>query len=124
MVGENLVGTFLQALEGGTIEVKTDYRIAETGNVYVETWQYRLPDESDIKQSGINTTKADFWVFASPSGEGFICISTEALKNAIRDHEPREVRQPLSSQATNASKGRLLPILTLLKSIGLYKEGN
>lgn len=124
MVGENLVGTFLQALEGGTIEVKTDYRIAETGNVYVETWQYRLPDESDIKQSGINTTEADFWVFASPSGEGFICISTEALKNAIRDHEPREVRQPLSSQATNASKGRLLPILTLLKSIGLYKEGN
>lgn len=124
MVGENLVGTFLQALEDGTIEVKTDYRIAETGNVYVETWQYRLPDESDIKQSGINTTKADFWVFASPSGEGFICISTEALKNAIRDHEPREVRQPLSSQATNASKGRLLPILTLLKSIGLYKEGN
>ena len=124
MVGENLVGTFLQALEGGTIEVKTDYRIAETGNVYVETWQYRLPDESDIKQSGINTTKADFWVFASPSGEGFICISTEALKNAIRDHEPREVRQPLASQATNASKGRLLPVLTLLKSIGLYKEGN
>lgn len=124
MVGENLVGTFLQALEGGTIEVKTDYRIAETGNVYVETWQYRLPDESDIKQSGINTTKADFWVFASPSGEGFICITTEALKNAIRSHEPREVRQPLASQATNASKGRLLPVLTLLKSIGLYKEGN
>ena len=124
MVGENLVGTFLQALEGGTIEVKTDYRIGETGNVYIETWQYRKPDESDIKQSGINTTKADFWVFASPSGEGFICIATTALKNALRSHETREVRQPYSSQATNASKGRLLPVQTLLSAIGLYKEGN
>ena len=124
MVGENLVGTFLQALEGGTIEVKTDYRIGETGNVYVETWQYRKPDESDIKQSGINTTKADYWVFASPSGEGFICIATTALKKALRDHETREVRQPYSSQATNASKGRLLPVQTLLRAIGLYKEGN
>lgn len=121
-VGENLVGSFLQALEGGTIEVKTDYRIAETGNVYVETWQYSKPGATDKKQSGINTTKADYWVFASPSGDGFICLTTEALKNAIRDTKPREVRQPVSGQATNASIGRIVPIQTLLRAIGMFKE--
>jgi hypothetical protein len=122
LVGENLVGTFLQALEGGRIEVKTDYRVAETGNVYVETWQYRLPDASDRKPSGINTSKAEFWAFASPDGQGFICVTSEALKNAIRDHEPREVRQSVSGPATNASIGRIVPIPTLLRAIGLYKE--
>lgn len=120
-VGENLVGTFLQSLEGGTIEVKTDYRVAETGNVYVETWQYRLAGATDKRQSGINTTKADYWVFASPQGNGFICISTEALKSVIRDTNPREVRQPLSGQATNASIGRIVPVETLLRAIELYK---
>lgn len=120
-VGENLVGTFLQALEGGTIEVKTDYRAAETGNVYVETWQYRKPGAVDKKQSGINTTKADYWVFASPDGNGFICITTEALKSAIRDDNCREVRQPVSGHTTNASVGRLVPIQTILRAIGMGK---
>lgn len=123
-VGENLAGSFLQALEGGTIEVKTDYRIAETGNVYVETWQYRLPGATDKKQSGINTTKADYWVFASPQGAGFICITTEALKSLIRDTNPREVRQSISGQATNASIGRIVPVETLLRAIGMYKGDN
>lgn len=36
-VGEELVETFLADLQGKKIEVKTDYRINETGNVYVET---------------------------------------------------------------------------------------
>ena len=120
-VGENLVGSFLQALEGGTIEVKTDYRIGETGNVYVETWQYRRPCATDKKQSGINTTKADYWVFASPKGEGFICITTAALKQLIRETNPREVRQPISGEVTNASIGRIVPIKTILRYIELYE---
>lgn len=120
-VGEELVGTFLQALEGGTIEVKTDYRVTETGNVYVETWQYKRPGATDKKQSGINTTKADYWVFASPNGEGFICIATEALRRLIRDTNPREVKQPISGQNTNASIGRVVPVKDILKQLALYK---
>jgi hypothetical protein len=123
-VGEKLVGSFLESLEGGTIEVKTDYRIAETGNVYVETWQYRLPGAVDKKQSGINTTKADYWVFASPQANGFICIATEALRSLLRDTNPREVRQPVSGVNTNASIGRLVPITSLLRAIEMYKGEN
>jgi hypothetical protein len=51
-VGEDLVETFLADLVGKKIEIKTDYRINETGNVYLETWQYSEPDTSDKKQSG------------------------------------------------------------------------
>lgn len=120
-VGENLVGGFLQSLEGGTIEVKTDYRISETGNVYVETWQYKRPGATDKKQSGINTTKADYWVFASPRGEGFICIATDTLKRLIRETNPREVSQPISGEVTNASIGRIVPVKTILRYIELFE---
>jgi hypothetical protein len=120
-VGENLVGSFLEALQGGTIEVKTDYRVTETGNVYVETKQYKQPDKSDIKLSGINTTEADYWCFASPDGTGFIMVKTETLKQVIRNTKPREVSQPKFSALTSASTGRIVSIVEILKAIKLYK---
>jgi hypothetical protein len=69
LVGEDLLQTFLADLQGKKIEVKTDYRVSETGNVYVETWQYSKADESDKKQSGINLSESDYWCFASPTGD-------------------------------------------------------
>jgi hypothetical protein len=120
-VGENLVGTFLQALEGGRIEVKTDYRVTETGNLYIETWQYRQPDKSDIKPSGINTSEAEFWCFASPKGNGFLMVDAKTLKAVLRDTNPREVSQPKMSAHTMASVGRIVPIKDILIALGLHK---
>ena len=121
-VGEKLVDTFLSSLSGSRIETKTDYRVTETGNVYVETWQYSKPDASDKRQSGINVTTADFWCFASPDGSGFITISTQALKDIILETNPREVRQPITSDKTNASIGRIIPIVDILRKLKLYEE--
>jgi hypothetical protein len=120
-VGEDLVGSFLEALEGSRIEVKTDYRVHETGNVYIETWQYRQPDKSDLRQSGINTSEADYWCFASPTGNGFIMVAAETLKGVIRDTNPREVGQPKMSAHSMASVGRIVPITDILKALGLHK---
>jgi len=119
-VGENLVNTFLADLEGKTIEVKTDYRVTETGNVYIETWQYHREDASDKVQSGINITKADYYCFASPDATGFIMIKTDALKEVIRDTNPREVRQSRINAKTNASIGRLVKVADIMKKIGLW----
>lgn len=124
LIGEELVGTFLEDLAGKTIEVKTDYRVWETGNVYVETWQYSNPDESDKKQSGINISKADYWCFASPEGGGFVMVKASVLKQLISETSPREVKQPIASDKTKASIGRIVPILDILASIGLSKKGN
>jgi len=122
LVGENLVETFLGELQGKKIEVKTDYRVNETGNVYVETWQYSEPDESDKKQSGINVSESDYWCFASPTGEGFIMVKASVIKELIRETNPREVRQPIASAKTKASIGRILPVADILARIGLFKK--
>ena len=121
-VGENLVGSFVEALARGTIEVKTDYGLSKTGNLYIETWAYRNPDESDKRPSGINTTKADFWAFASPGGTGFVCISTDELKAHIKETNPPTARQPISNEATMASLGRLVKMSDLLERMKLTKE--
>jgi hypothetical protein len=120
-IGEELAGTFLADLADKKIEVKTDYRVGETGNVYVETWQYSRPDESDKKQSGINITESEYFCFASPSVQGFIMIKTQALKEVIRDTNPREVRQPISNANSNASIGRVVPVVDILAKIGLAR---
>ena len=119
-VGEDLVDTFLAALQGKTIETKTDSRTWETGNVYVETWQYR-ESEANKKQSGINISKADYWCFASPKGNGFVMITTEALKEVLTESNPQETRQPIWGQKTMASIGRLVKMSDIIKKIGLGK---
>lgn len=119
-VGENLVNTFLKALEGTTIETKTDSRTWETGNVYIETWQYR-GSEKQKYQSGINISKADYWCFASDNGKGFVMIRTEDLKEVIRETNAPETRQPVWNDSTMASIGRLVKMSDIIKKIGLGK---
>jgi hypothetical protein len=120
-VGEELLETFLADLAGKKVEVKTDYRVNETGNVYVETWQYSKPDASDKRQSGINVSEADYYCFGSPTGDGFVMVKTSVLKQFISNTNPREARQPISTDKTNASIGRLIPLADLLGFIGLAK---
>ena len=123
-VGEELVETFLADLAGKKIEVKTDYRIGETGNVYVETWQYSKEDASDKYQSGINVSQAEYYCFGSPTGDGFVMVKTSVLKEFISNTQPREARQPIASKETKASIGRLVPLADLLCSIGLSRKEN
>jgi hypothetical protein len=121
-VGEDLVATFLADLQGKKIEVKTDYRVSETGNLYIETWQYSEPDASDKRPSGINITQSDYFCFASPTGQGFIMITTEALRGVLRQSNPPETRQPKINAHTNASIGRLVRVSDILSQLGLWKS--
>jgi hypothetical protein len=123
-VGEELLETFLADLIGKKVEVKTDYRVNETGNVYVETWHYSEPDASDKKQSGINVSQSEYYCFGSPTGDGFVMVKTSVLKEFIRQTNPRETRQPIASKETKASIGRLIPLADLLATIGLAKKGS
>jgi hypothetical protein len=115
LVGEDLHKEFLF----GTHEVKTDYRTAETGNFYVET---RQQNENGEWLSGINTTKSDFWVQASPLGYGGIFIRTSVFKKLLREVNPPETRQPIRSSVTNSSTGRLVRLDDLLRALGFLKE--
>jgi hypothetical protein len=113
LTGENLV----KDLVNMKIEVKTDFRAWDTGNFYIETWQYRAANMSDKRPSGINVTTADYWCFAGPAGRGLIFIKTEDLKQIIRDTNPREVHQPIANDHSNASIGRLIPVTHIMQKV-------
>jgi hypothetical protein len=117
-IGEKLVGTFLEALSGSKIEVKTDYRVLETGNVYVEIYQQNLNGE--WKASGINITEADWFVFAGPSGKGFLAIDRGELMKLVVP-APR-ANQPIKSTKTNASRGALVKLSEINETIFRTQE--
>lgn len=119
-IGEGLVQTFLNEMVGSKVEVKTDYRAHETGNVYVETWQFSKPDMSDRRPSGINVTQADFYCFASPALAGFIMIRTTALKDILAEKNPPIAYQRYTDQNTNGSEGRLVRVEHIVQRLKLF----
>jgi len=58
--GEQLVHGLLTG--GQTVEVKTDRRWSETGNLYIETECFYQASQS-WELSGLNVSAADYWAF-------------------------------------------------------------
>lgn len=113
LVGETLVESFLAELAGSRIEVKTDHRVLETGNVFVETHQQPLG--GDWKPSGINVSESEFYCFAGPSGNGFITIKKHALLGLAKD--ARRANVNTQSEYSSAARGRLVPVIDIVESI-------
>jgi hypothetical protein len=112
-IGERLVGSFVDALADATIEVKTDYRANETGNLYVETHQ--LNWKGVWKKSGINTSEAKFYSFAGGCGNGFITIDTETLKRLAETAPPIKFTSPQND--TNPTAGRLVKVTDIVRAV-------
>lgn len=104
LVGEQLIGTFLESLAGSRIEVKTDYRVLETGNFYVETQQRKHGGE--WYSSGLAVSESDFYCFAGFGGAGFIAIRTDELKALARASKTARFESP--SVENNSTMGRLV----------------
>lgn len=109
VVGENLVDALLGG--GKTVEVKTDLKWKDTGNVYIETicWSHR---KAEWYPSGLSTSKADFWAFVLQGG--VVLVPIEVLKKAVIDYG----RPIVCNIEPNPSKGYLLrpvDILTVLR---------
>ena len=76
--GEQLVE---QLLTGGkTIEVKTDLKWKDTGNLYIETtcWSH---NNEEWYASGLSSTKASYWAFVLKGG--ILLVPTETLKKVV-----------------------------------------
>ena len=93
-----------------TVEVKTDRRWKETGNIYIETYFYSLAEQKYI-HSGINISKATHWAF---NLEGTILIvERNDLIEAIKAYGT-----PISAQIEpNPSKGFLMKPENILRYI-------
>ena len=89
-IGETLVSGFLDAISGGSFEVKTDrYR---NGRMVVETDQNpRGAVDADGNQiwvkSGINITEAKWWVYVFSEYGAFVCVDTARLKRFLRHNK-------------------------------------
>lgn len=99
----------------GTHEVKTDLRIIETKNFYIEQRNY---DNYKSWPSGINKTTAQYWVFASANGRAGLTIETDLLREIIDKEDLKSAQQTVYNDQTYASTGVLLPLKTLLQYIG------
>jgi hypothetical protein len=98
---EHLIANVLSSAE-----VKRDFGVSKTGNVFVE-FKFRNKD------SGIAITSADYWIFvldgAEYNSEVFIGIKTERLKQILS-----AIQWEVTGGDFNQSKGKLIKVVNLL----------
>lgn len=103
--GEDGENVLVEALNKA--EVKRDYKAGTTGNIFIEHKQ-------GSKDSGITTTKADYWLFLLSdevfNNEVFIGIKTDRLKRLLNN-----ITWEVNGGDNNASKGKLLKLTKLIK---------
>ena len=106
--GERLVEQLLTG--GATVEVKTDLRWKETGNVYIETvcWSH---NNENWYLSGLSSTKAAYWAFVL-EGATFI-VPTEVLKQVVTARG----RAITCNIPPNPSKGYLIKIEDIINTM-------
>jgi len=79
--GENVVRDLLRGdKEQLKVEVKTDRRMHKTKNIFIEK-------VSREKESGIETTEADYWAILTGDKRLVIHVETNLLKTVLKEHE-------------------------------------
>ncbi len=123
-VGEDKTLDIVDAINESRIEVKTDYGVWKTGNLYIE---YEKQDrKGDWVPSGIATTEADYWAFAFK--DGAIFVETARLKELVAKHlESGNIGYRPGNARSAGSRGVKLPLDDLtstLTSFGDDREEN
>lgn len=104
-LGENTVARLMSA---ETIEVKTDRRWFETGNVYIETDCWYQNDQR-FKPSGLSVSKASHWAFVLE--DLVLIVPIDILKRAVN-----HIGKPITCEIPpNPSMGVLIKITELLE---------
>ena len=117
-VGEDYVGTILEAIASGSIEVKTDYGTNRTGNLYVEFEQEGR--DGAWRPSGIATSEAEYWAFAF--SDGAIFVRSETLREICREWWRKgEVGFRPGNENSNASRGVKLPVRELAARLECFR---
>lgn len=115
--GEALVESFLEALEAGSFEVKTDRYRNGRMVLEIEHNPRKRKDENGKpvwEPSGLSVTKATWWVyvFTLNGTEGaFVILSVPRIKRFLEANPERFKRSKMTDfarQSSNPSKGYLL----------------
>ena len=87
------------------VEVKTDAKAQETGNMFIEVYSRNIP-------SGISTTTADYWVYRIEGKGTAIIISTKRLRQIVK--ETYKLNGFTKGGDNDTSLGVLVPLVNLL----------
>ena len=105
--GESRVADLLSL---DTVEVKTDRRWIETGNVYIETSCYYVKSNS-WELSGLSVSKATHWAFVLE--DTVVIVPTYRLKEAIA----RIGKTITCNIPPNPSRGYLINVSSLIELV-------
>lgn len=107
LIGESKVADLLHL---DTVEVKTDRRWTDTGNLYIETECYYKSDDA-WKQSGMAVSKATHWAFVLE--DSVLVVPLFRLKEAVYELG----RSITCNIPPNPSRGYLITPSQLLEHI-------
>jgi hypothetical protein len=111
MLGESKLADLLRL---DTVEVKTDRRWKDTGNLYIETECFYQASQS-WEPSGIRVTKATHWAFVLE--DSVLIIPTHRLKEVVW-----ESNRPITCNIPpNPSRGYLVTPGALLEHVRLAR---
>lgn len=109
LAGEATVASLLQS---ETVEVKTDRRWYETGNIYIETECWYNKSQT-WEPSGIRVSKATHWAYVLE--DSVIIVPTERLREMLWESE---FKTPINCNIPpNPSRGYLITPANLLEYI-------
>jgi hypothetical protein len=104
--GEGIVEDLLLSTVQQTVEVKTDRRWQDTGNIFVETECWSIKKQEFVP-SGIMVSESEYYAFLLPVGERkplMVYYPTSLVKRVIAE-KGRPIEQNWSE---NPSKGYLI----------------
>lgn len=118
-VGEEKTLDIVDAITESRIEVKTDYGVWKTGNLYIE---YEKQDrKGNWVPSGIVTTEADYWAFAFK--DGAIFIETARLRQLVAKHlESGNIGYRPGNARSAGSRGVKLPLDDLTATLTSFGD--
>jgi hypothetical protein len=98
---------FHELVTNKKVEVKSDRKTSETGNVYIEYW-------SRGKPSGISTSQSDYYVYKVAEDEAII-IATSQLKKKLKQLvEDGKAKKDVRGGDNNTSLGILCKLKDLI----------
>jgi len=112
ILGEKKIADLLSM---DTVEVKTDRRWKDTGNLFIETECYYQTTDT-WEKSGISVSKATHWAFVLE--DSVLIVPTFRLREAIHEHH----RPITCNRPPNPSRGTLITVGTLIEHIRTAKE--
>lgn len=100
--GELFVADLIDTLRAGSLEVKSDAKAQQTGNVYLELECWR---RGEWTPSSLTTSTADLWAQYLPGCEVLIVAPTHRVRQAAEKGKPAGCER-----GSHPTKGVVLPV--------------